>query len=76
MGLLKTITALLAVLSAIWWAIAERKYLDLVDSASLQTNKDPAYTVDVQVLENAISCPVDVQNAKETILLVHGTGMT
>lgn len=76
MGVLKRIATILAIPIAIWWAISEREYTALVDSARLHYTTDPAFTVDSNDLERAVYCPISVPNAKETVLLVHGTGMT
>jgi len=76
MGLFRVSTTLLTLLVAIWWAISERNYTAIIDTARLSTNLDPIYTVEQEDLENAVYCPVKVSNAKETVLLVHGTGIT
>lgn len=76
MGIWKTITAILTISLAVWWALSEREYAVLFDSAELQYTSDPDFTVDLSDLERAVYCPISVSNAKETVLLVHGTGMT
>ncbi|KAJ5109019.1 hypothetical protein N7456_005694 [Penicillium angulare] len=75
MGLWKTLCTTLILLASIWWAISEREYLKLVDSAALPVAIDPEFTVSLEDLEKAVYCPISVSNAKETVLLVHGTGM-
>jgi hypothetical protein len=80
MGLLKTATTLLAIFLAIWWAIAEKKYNDLVDKGTLPTGKDPKlsfYSRSEDILD-VIACPEveNWHNGAERVLLVHGTGMT
>lgn len=40
------------------------------------TGPDPAYLVDEGQLDEAVSCPVSVSQARETVLLIHGTGVT
>ncbi|KAJ5580846.1 hypothetical protein N7450_007147 [Penicillium hetheringtonii] len=76
MGLFRVSTTLLTLLVAIWWAISERNYTAILNTARLSTSLDPIYTVEQEDLENAVYCPVNVPNAKETVLLVHGTGIT
>lgn len=76
MGVWKTVTAILTILFAIWWAFSEREYAAVFDSVMLNYTADPAFTVDLNDLERAVYCPISVPNAKETVLLVHGTGMT
>ena len=76
MGIFRISTTLLTLLAAIWWAVSERNYTALIDTATLSTTFDPIYTTEHENLKTAVFCPVEVPHAKETVLLVHGTGIT
>jgi hypothetical protein len=65
----------LAALAA-WWAMSQRASVRDEAVQPVPTGRDPERTIDVALLDKAVSFPVHVEDAKETVLLVHGTGMT
>lgn len=65
-------------ITASWWAIstAELKGTHQSENNVTVTGPDPAYFMDKRQLDEAVTCPVSVSQARETVLLVHGTGVT
>ena len=46
------------------------------DSLPAPSGSDPAYTIDISLLDEAVSWPAHVDKPKGVVLLVHGTGVT
>lgn len=65
-------------LIAIWWAAGttEQKSSHQRINNTAINGPDPAYLVDETQLDEAVSCPVLMPGARETVLLVSGTGVT
>lgn len=75
MSLLRSSIGILVRVAAILWAITESTHNTLEDNPILATT-EPTFTVDMKELNHVVSCSVPVPQAKETVLLIHGTGMT
>lgn len=75
MGWVRFLSFIVA-LSATFWAL--KKGPDVVEESSqpLPSGSDPPPLVDASLLDQAVSCPVHVDEAKGVVLLVHGTGVT
>uniref|UniRef100_A0A8H7TNL2 AB hydrolase-1 domain-containing protein n=1 Tax=Bionectria ochroleuca TaxID=29856 RepID=A0A8H7TNL2_BIOOC len=61
---------------AILWVGPRRGSNPIAAETAVPTGRDPALKEDVALLDRAISRPAQVPEAKEAVLLVHGTGMT
>ncbi len=67
--------SLFVALLATLWAL--NKTPDAVDADNLvPSGSDPEPSIDVQLLDQAVSYPTHVKGAKGVVLLVHGTGVT
>lgn len=68
--------SLSAALLATLWAL--NRTPDGVGEGSLllPCGPDPEYSVDLSLLDEAVSCPTHVEEPKGIVLLVHGTGVT
>ncbi|OKL63863.1 hypothetical protein UA08_00633 [Talaromyces atroroseus] len=74
----RLLSTVLIAFAAILWALTEKKsdYEGLNNNVTV-TGPDPAFLEDEKELSQAVFCPVpSTPQAKETVLLVHGTGMT
>lgn len=78
MPLLRSSIWILVLAAAILWAATARTYHNahVLEDNPIQATTEPPFTVDIKDLDDAVSCPVAVPQAKETVLLIHGTGMT
>lgn len=64
----------MAFAAAYLWA--SRPTLELVSEDALPTGVDPPFLQDQARLDEAMSRPALIPDAKDIVLLVHGTGMT
>lgn len=73
----RTFSTIFVTITAIWWTVSipERLFPYHKNNVTV-TGPDPVSLVDERQLDEAVSCPVPMLQAKETVLLVHGTGMT
>lgn len=77
MALIKYLNIIVAFLAILLWLGAGPK----PDETRLppppgEINPEPRAVTDTALLDQGVYCPVQVEGAKEVVLLVHGTGMT
>jgi hypothetical protein len=80
MGLFRYLNIAVASLAILWAVFVLNTALepDEIRLSALLDGPDPEprAVLDNTLLDQAVYCPVQVEGAKETVLLVHGTGMT
>ena len=67
------VSASVAVLVTLW--AIKRDAVD-EDGLPVPSGSDPDYTIDISLLDEAVSWPAHVEKPKGVVLLVHGTGVT
>jgi hypothetical protein len=78
LALWQLLSTIFVTVTAIWWAASttEKRLAYQENSNVAITGSDPAYLVGERKLGEAVSCPVSMPQARETVLSVHGTGVT
>lgn len=73
MTLARYASASVAILVTLW--AIKRGAVD-EDGLPVPDGTDPDYTIDISLLDEALSWPAQVEKPKGVVLLVHGTGVT